>query len=364
MPTNSSKVKITSNRRDELDGLKGVACFVVFIYHMLLSLFCFSQDQDNVILDVLVNTIFNGYFMVFVFATISGWLAYTGLPNSFMGTVRKSFKRYFKFALLFLISNFLIFAMSRTIGFHSAEIGECIHNTWLSGYYNSPMTITGAIVQAVTIRSLFNGPLWVMPALILAPSMIYFFSWIYDLKVGLLEKHIIIGIIATASLIAVYILPFSEGVPFAMIASYIGALMHKYEDTVNKIMRMYNIPIIGGGICIYIIAIVVGMGKFQDLLMIIPASIVTCEVLYVKQIKRFFSCKIFIKASSISLAIYVLHWPLFCSLGLWLLILMGFSSYGIHSMLVIAITTVVVVISSWVFHNTIERVVSFFVKKI
>lgn len=247
MPTNSSKVKITSNRRDELDGLKGVACFVVFIYHMLLSLFCFSQDQDNVILDVLVNTILNGYFMVFVFATISGWLAYTGLPNSFMGTVRKSFKRYFKFALLFLISNFLIFAMSRTIGFHSAEIGECIHNTWLSGYYNSPMTITGAIVQAVTIRSSFNGPLWVMPALILAPSMIYVFSWIYDLKVGLLEKHIIIGIIATASLIAVYILPFSEGVPFAMIASYIGALMHKYEDTVNKIMRMYNIPIIGGG---------------------------------------------------------------------------------------------------------------------
>ena len=243
---NSGAEKAIVNRRNELDGLKGIACFVVFIYHVLLSLFCFSQDHDNIILDILVNTVLNGYFMVFVFATISGWLAYKEKPNSFIETVRKSIKRYLKFAFLLLISNLLILALSNIVGFHSVELGESIHNTWLSGYYNSAMTITGAIVQAIAIRSSYNGPMWVMPALILAPCMIYVFSWINGLKVRLLEKHFLIGIIAIVSLVAAYIFPFSEGVPFAMIASYIGALMHKYEDAVNKAIRVYCIPIIGG----------------------------------------------------------------------------------------------------------------------
>lgn len=106
-------------RRYELDGLKGIACFVVFIYHMLLSLFCFSQDHDNLISEILVKTVINGDFMVFVFACISGYLAYKDKPITFLQAVRKSVKRYIRFVLLLLFSNLIILVLYKTVGFHS-----------------------------------------------------------------------------------------------------------------------------------------------------------------------------------------------------------------------------------------------------
>lgn len=48
-----------NERKDELEGLKGLACFVVFFYHMLLSLSCFSTDHNNLCLNILVKTILN-----------------------------------------------------------------------------------------------------------------------------------------------------------------------------------------------------------------------------------------------------------------------------------------------------------------
>lgn len=107
------------------------------------------------------------------------------------------------------------------------------------------------------------------------------------------------------------------------------------------------------------------MGDIQNLLMTIPASIVACEALYVKRIKNFFSQKILIKASSISLAVYILHWPIFCSIGLYLLMTLGLNdNYAIHAMIVIAVTTPICILGSWFFHNTIERFVNFAVKKV
>ena len=77
------------SKRFELDGLKGSACFVVFFRHMLMSLFCYSPDRDNFIFDILVKTIFNGDFMIYVFACMSGYLAYKSGPISVAQTIRK-----------------------------------------------------------------------------------------------------------------------------------------------------------------------------------------------------------------------------------------------------------------------------------
>lgn len=353
-----------NERKDELDGLKGLACFVVFFYHMLLSLFCFSTDHNNLCLNILVKTILNGDFMVYVFACISGWLAYKEQTISLAMTARKSIKRYLRFALLLLFSNLLIFAINKSIGFHSIEAGQVLHNGWLSGFYNSSITLEGTLKQAIYIGGSYNGPIWVLSALILAPCLIYGFSWINALHLRRITKQFIIAIVGVASLISAYFLLHNGGVSFVMLACYSGALAHKYENKVRKAVTMHTIPIIGGGICLYIIAIIAGTRKIHDLLIVIPADILVLITLYIDKVGNILSHKIFLKASKISLAVYILHWPIFCSLGLWLLIKMGFSSYEIHATIVIVVTTVVVVISSWVFHNTIERFVSFFVMKI
>ena len=100
-------------------------------------------------------------------------------------------------------------------------------------------------------------------------------------------------------------------------------------------------------------------------LIIIPASVLTIETLYTQRIRKFFSKKAFVVLNKISLAVYILHWPVFCSLGIGCMMKMGLQvAYTMHAFLTILLSTILVCLISIIFHVTVEKGISSFIKKI
>lgn len=82
-------------------------------------------------------------------------------------------------------------------------------------------------------------------------------------------------------------------------------------------------------------------------------------------ISRFFSNKVTVWLGTISLGIFVLHWPIYNSIGaLMIKQLYGSMSNGVPFALTFTVTSVIVVIGSVAFKTTVERYTSYVCSKV
>jgi len=82
-------------------------------------------------------------------------------------------------------------------------------------------------------------------------------------------------------------------------------------------------------------------------------------------ISRFFSNKVTVWLGTISLGIFVLHWPIYNSIGAFMIKqLYGSMSNGVLFALTFTVTSVIVVIGSVAFKMTVERYTSYVCSKV
>lgn len=142
-----------------LDGLRGIACLMIFVHHFLLTFYpaTFYGDSaishgfmkwDAYISQSPMGAIFNGNFWVCEFLLISGFVISGKIYRCEESDYAEiMIKRYLKLAFpIFVVSILVYFLLKNNFLYHS-EINEITGSDWTATHYNN--------VENVSVKDIF-----------------------------------------------------------------------------------------------------------------------------------------------------------------------------------------------------------------
>lgn len=365
-----------------LDGVKGLACMLVFIHHYIVGFFpaMYFGDMatshigrfpmiEREIAQSPFTAAINGNFMVCLFCMISSMVLSKQVLNSDnKGEVigRITAKRYFRIAIPVFFSQLLILLMKKYDLFCSVQAGELTGSyAWLREFYKYPYTIEQLLrcsfVGVPFIGdSTFNTAYWMLNQLLFGgmisvalSAMVVsgkkcalFISAVW--AAGLLYCSNFYASFALGVILAI-LLEETQKCPqwIAIVLMILGCFLGAYPSGVqpDNVYR-YLYAMVPSGINAYIFWHQIGS-------MLLLLGISRCEA-----IKCFFSWNPVLFLGKISYSVYLIHIPLMCSFSCILFLRMQqalVEHYSLVCLCILIVTTVVLIILSWVFHNTVER---------
>ncbi|MEE3487990.1 MAG: acyltransferase family protein [Bulleidia sp.] len=225
-------------RATYLDGVKGIACIGVFLYHFN-TLFHgqvvniqFDASSMDFFFGKLIKLFVDGPLLVMIFALVSGWLtAHTNIPtvNSFL---KRIFIRYLRFTLPLLPVLLLIRLFSQMHLFYTSEAYELLGIvSFENSIYSLPMNLMEGIRQGLykilLLRdNAWDAPLWMFSGIFWGSILVYFLTW---LKTKINNPNIMALISAVT---AFFSYQYWESTSVMVI---LGAAVYWYEDVLKKI---------------------------------------------------------------------------------------------------------------------------------
>lgn len=342
---------------DYIDGLKVLACLMIFNFHFINAFYCgiYSLNPadfhvpglEYVLGATPLNLLMGGKFGVRIFMTISGFFVgyrffTTGDESSLGGGV---VKKYFRLVLPIVVVNILIYVLMLLGAYKNDEASILTGCQVFFGNYNqfSP-NLFAAVKEAalgcfITGENQYNGPLW----------FIYYEFWgtiLVAAIISLLGKTKARYVAYAASailLIRTDFLPFILGAVVCDLTYAEPKWLHKLS---SKKWLMYlcllfglflgSFPPIGeryeGTMYQYFPAKVL-------LFYIIGSSMVLYALLHLEAPNKLLGNKAFVWFNKSSYGFYLLHFPIMCTFGCGLYMLMdGKCNYHVAT-LIVYITT-------------------------
>lgn len=364
-----------------IDGLKGIACLGVFLTHFFGIFYLWVERSDlNLspicvwLLDYPFKILINGNFMVALFCIISGYLVARKDIMSLKELFRAIVSRYLRLAVPVFGCCLYVFLSQTIVGFYNQEVGSFLNNTWLKGYYVNSINFREVIAISfwrlwLYSDSYINGPFWMMKSLFISSILIltaqYMLNRFPKIRVFLI---LAMGLVALKT-------PIYFGCISGMLFVNNLEAVHTAATTTGKRV----IGNIGGegrlhsGRFIYILLMVLSLtvvwiipqwGGINEYLIVVCAWLCILAIMKLKFLQQILSLNVFLRLGGISFAIYGLHWPIMCSLGLKIFMyLYPSNSYT----LAVAIDFIIVVLStlgiSFIYSKYVEKPCLIMMKK-
>jgi peptidoglycan/LPS O-acetylase OafA/YrhL len=326
----------TSERRriDYLDGLRGFAALAVLIFHSLLIFIePLSNLQDAVgrpgvlissILKVL-GLITNGNSAVCIFFILSGYVMADFAGNTRLGLPAQVVRRYIRLALPVLITSTCAYLLLRYGLFRNTESSR-IFGGWLGLWYQfapsgRAMAFESVIGTFVDGSNAYNPNLWTMHAEIIGSF--------YVLAIGTIARRRAWRTLLYLCLAAYYVFDY---LPLFVV----GALLREHDVTVRRVISGVWPPIAVFVLGYYFCSLpeLGSAGRFLHLVYPLPqfsydntrywhsigATLVLLGVLGSPLLQTAFASRAGKFLGRISFTLYLIHVPVFCSLGAWLIV--------------------------------------------
>lgn len=299
------------NRIAYLDGLKGFAALCVLIHHFYMVFYGVVPDDIKVIEHIpFINMFVNGQFAVCLFIIISNYI-FAKTINAHLDIVslqRRITKRYFRLVIPIVFIVAVVAIMYYAGLFHLTELND----SKLDKFWNG-LAATDFIKQVVFSPFGFSkviGPFWMLK-----------FIFLGNLFVALIT--IMVNGRSLSSKVIIYILAALLSIYFSTywVCVFVGGLIYEARTSREKQFL--------GGICVGI-----GMGALiisQTLtamqpsvfsenkwVCIISATLFFYGILCLERIQSLLSKRVFGFLGENSLSIYLVHWPVVCSLSCFL----------------------------------------------
>ncbi|NSB23372.1 acyltransferase family protein [Clostridium saccharoperbutylacetonicum] len=318
-----------------LDGLRGLAAFIVIIHHYLVGFYPStytgninsirtSSGFDALISRTPFNLFFNGNASVCMFFILSGYV----LSCKFFKykekniVISSAIRRYLRLMIPVLSSIVLVFILMKFKLFYNIQASTITGSDWwLGSFYNFEPNTFEMLKQGLYrvfffSETSYNAVLWTMHYELFGSFIVFGFLFIF----GKIKTRVITYIVIIFLLFNTYYLAFILGMFLSDIHSVNCKLINKINFRFPKIFFL----ITGLYLCSYPSGVdvtgsiynYIKISKFNDVVMlyhIIGSFFIMITLLNSYKLKNFFSNKIFLFLGKISFSMYLIHLIVLCS---------------------------------------------------
>lgn len=393
-----------NKRISYIDGLRGIACILVFVNHFLMAFFPASYLGGDTVSHVPngldtwyatapVSVLTNGNFWVCVFFVLSAYvLSYKILQNAdsenALSSISNGFlKRYFRLFLPVFCVCILILILSRLGLFFNNTAAAITGSGLMTGRYEYPLSLYELFSSSFAriwfkADETFSNSFWMLSTLFIGGFLssilsimagkrnrrmlfLYGFFALIFMHLDSLYLSFVLGtVLAYVSVrcpewlqkIEQSVLLKITSVFFLLFGLFLGGYPSGVEAPANLYHYLNHLP---AGITPY---------KFYHL---VGAFLVVAGVLCLPFVQKGLSVKPILFLGDISFAIYLLNLPLIFSLSSCLLLQMAgnIENYLLCSSIIFVLSTILLILLSYLFNRFVEPlcnkvtsvIVSFFV---
>ncbi|MBE6247734.1 MAG: acyltransferase [Prevotella sp.] len=344
------------NRIAYLDGLKGFAALCVLIHHFYMVFYGVVPDDVKVIEHIpFINMLVNGQFAVCIFIIISNYI-FAKTINAHLDIIsiqRRITKRYFRLVIPIVFIVAIVAIMYYAGMFHLTELNDSKLDKFWKG-----LTATDFIKQVFLSPFGYSkviGPFWMLKYIFLG-----------NLFVALIT--IMVNGRSLSSKVIIYLLAALLSINFSKywVCAFVGGLIH--EIRTNRKKQLGGALCVGIGIGALIIsqtttAMQPSVFSENKWVCIISATLFFYGILCLERIQSLLSKRAFGFLGENSLSIYLVHWPVVCSLSC-LLFLQVLGDNWMYLTANLLITITVVLLLSYLYTKYVNKYSEVIVEKI
>lgn len=320
-------------RIEWIDGLKLVACFGVLWNHFVLMFYqCSNLAQASLHGYVKwgiqrTSLMSNGSFWVCIFCLICGALAYNREINSLRNLGKELLYRYLRFVIPLFLSLIIILLVAYGVDFRVDTIGKILENPWLDGFYRGKITANLCIKYIFLFDSTLNAPIWSLTPIFIGSCNIYLYNYLRK-KIGK-ESATCIFVVEIMGLL---VYGWIKGTSYwYLVITLLGGVLPSAWKMKRKVLHTYD------SIVLFLCVVLLANGGHNSLINILRQyydipSYMNMNIYWngvyailfllliegVKPLIKFLGSKKIVFWSKASFSLYLLHWPLMCSVILLL----------------------------------------------
>lgn len=337
---------------DYITGLKGFSCVLIMVDHF----FCVFKYIDSApfdlpyfqaFLDSPFGLLLNETFWLFLFFVTSGYLLSLGRIPDLRTLVLKSIKRFLRLGLPIFFACGIIHILILVVGAHNTETIHLFENQWLMKDFSAPLTFLDLLRAPIDVlilgRCVYNSPYWVLREMFFNSLLLYVCLYLQEKtsRIPFLKYLILYALLLVSLRTSNITLAFAMGMAVA-----------QHEPIARRVLgaaKWLALPCLIGFVWLYYAFTIHVHG-----ILIFCAALFTIP--YIRPANRACSGKTAQFLGKISFGIYSFHWPVYCSVGSWLLIRLTPVTNVIVAFAVSAVVSLVVsVLLSWLFSRTAEK---------
>jgi peptidoglycan/LPS O-acetylase OafA/YrhL len=369
-----------------LEGLRGVAAFIVFVAHFVQLFYpamIFGDSSllhNSLELDISrspVNLLFNGSFAVFIFFVLSGYvlsIKFTKENSNYEILYSSAVRRYFRLAIPSAVSLVIAYILMKSNLLFYKDITETTN-----GFLNNHFSVQPSFVEFISqfFGSYFvsfykekslNPVLWTMHYELLGSFLIFILMALFS-KV----KNRLTVYLSYLFIMLLLISPFPYFVAFILGLLISDVQNSKYKNLLGGIQSnkfsTYFLLFLGLLLGSYPYVDTKGsIYQFIDVVFsYIPLSpsivcplfgslLVLVSFLRSNLLQTIFSKNFFVFLGKISFSLYLLHFILLSSFSSWLFSqVYGNYSYNFSCLIVFVVTMVLLLLISYLMYRTVDK---------
>lgn len=359
-------------RNRSMDMLKFMACLVVFFDHFYLTFRSQMPTAQEIMQINPIKILVNGNLAVCIFLLLSAYFLSGQIyrSKSFERLQKSVFKRYPRLMFPVAILSCVTYGMKKASLFYHLKAAEIMKDEFLTHYFGNQMTLKNLIKDTLfTVWyqqcGVFNGPFWMLYILFLGSFFVMLLSVV---TVGKGKKGI--WIFGCMAIFAV----FYDSYLMCLVLGTFLAYIKENTEIIELLQKKKY------GILLVAVMLVVGIVlqgdntiplKILEKLHIqneylngryfyntIAAFLIVVAIECMNRKQKIQEKKsVLDKITALSFSIYLVHWPIVCSLSCYLYVswYMEIKNKSVLFGGIFAITTVVVFLAAWIFNNLVEK---------
>ena len=287
-----------------------------------------------------------------MFCILSGYLSAQKNINNYKLLIKEFVLRYFRFIIPLLFINIFVYFLDITfMGFKSLNFAVLYNNNWLSTFFNN-ISLFKAIKNTITMGNQLNGPLWMIRPLFIGNLLIVLYNYLCQKFNNKIFKSILIFLISIGLLVGCF---YYEILLYSFV-TFLGVLIFEFKrkGDFNFNFLIFIILIIG----IHIFNVVPIISRITtinnvSLLNTISSFVFIISLFCLKSLDNVKLNKY--DLGNLSFYIYLIHWPILCSLSCSLILF--FKNYTIGYVVCLIITLFVVFILAYICIKTVDKLI-------
>lgn len=364
-----------------IDALKFFACLFVFWGHFF-EVFLHKIDNFTLIgqhtVDALMKSVINGNFWVSVFCIISGFICYSSMLSErgrCINYISYCLKRYIRFVIPLILTLCVIIGLKETVGFNTNNYENLLNGTWGGYYTETDFSFINCLKFVLLFQDNLDGPIWMLRPLILSNCFIVLTNCLVQHRnVNLKIVWISITCLATVLTIVVNITS-CNGLKYSycLDSCLTGACIRSFSSKIRTIrcrfisvITCFVVFIMLAGLHDFLFVNLLGIDAFKLKVysiwnILYGAILVTVLYAGFKDYKT--KNEILSKLAKISFFVFLLHWPIMCSIGPLVMNMTGSENYNIRVLAIFVVVNVLVIALSF-FLDVINTLISVYIAEI